>query len=69
MNDDRIFVAFGKYGSIFEHNGYQFFVTPCCEATATGTDYGVVCRNCYKEVSWAYADVWPAEDGVPDWAL
>lgn len=23
------------------------YVSPCCEASATGTDSGIACRNCY----------------------
>lgn len=26
-----------------------YYLTPCCQATATGTEYGIACRGCYEE--------------------
>jgi hypothetical protein len=46
---------------------YLFALTPCCLATGKGSEDGIVCRNCYRPVSWKFggtAEVDPRK-GVP----
>ncbi len=38
---------------ISNHGGKRYvsyyLLTPCCQATATGTEFGIACRGCYEE--------------------
>ncbi|KMV17560.1 hypothetical protein ACT17_14785 [Mycolicibacterium conceptionense] len=35
-----------------------YALTPCCAATGTGSDCGVACRSCYREVGFEYGSFW-----------
>ncbi len=44
--------------------GLVYPLTPCCEASATGTEYGIACRSCYEEIDSAFGmaisvEEWP----------
>lgn len=41
---------------VAEANGFKYFITSCCHASAKGSGEAVVCRNCYQEVSWVFGD-------------
>ncbi|KXO90998.1 Uncharacterised protein (plasmid) [Tsukamurella tyrosinosolvens] len=44
-----------------------YALTPCCAATGTGSDSGIVCRGCYRELDFEYAGFWyfdGHEDGL-----
>lgn len=45
-----------------ESHGLVYPLTPCCEASATGTDYGTACRSCYEEVSSMFGACWTPEE-------
>lgn len=42
-----------------DEDGFAFYVTPCCDASAKGTEWGIVCRSCYEDVD-------PSLGGVPE---
>ena len=35
-------------------DGFAFYITPCCDASAKGSMGATVCRNCYREIDPAY---------------
>lgn len=39
-----------------------YALTPCCAATATGTDSGIACRSCYRDLDFEYGGFWYLED-------
>jgi hypothetical protein len=44
-------------------NGDRYYpITPCCGATATGSEGATCCRSCYDEVDTVFGSVWD-EDG------
>lgn len=44
-----------------ESHGLVYPLTPCCEASATGTEDGIACRSCYEEVSPSFGACWSPE--------
>ena len=42
----------------------EFFypLTPCCKATATGTEDGTACRGCYELISPEFGGEYTADD-------
>ncbi len=36
---------------VAESEGFRYYLTNCCFASATGSGDGVVCRECHKPVS------------------
>ena len=43
---------------VFLCDGVYTILTPCCNASATGTDYGTACRACYDEVNPLFGLYW-----------
>jgi hypothetical protein len=41
-------------GSLAANDGMVYFLTPCCGATATGTEDGTACRGCYTLIDDYY---------------
>ena len=41
-------------GQIVASHGMIYPLTPCCKASATGTEYGTACRSCYQEIDPMY---------------
>ena len=44
--------------------GMVYPLTPCCEASATGTQHGIACRSCYGEIDCSFGfavsvEEWP----------
>lgn len=54
---DVLVIGRDVVGVIAESEGFRYYITECCAASATGTDDGTACRNCYSEVSDALGDV------------
>lgn len=52
--------ALGDYDGIthVESHGLVYPLTPCCQASATGTDYGTACRSCYEEIDSIFGICW-----------
>ena len=44
---------------VAESEGFRYYLTECCFASATGSADGVVCRECYGSVEASYG-------GTPD---
>nr|WP_172692649.1 hypothetical protein [Mycolicibacterium sp. CBMA 213] len=43
--------------------GIQLYpLTPCCAATGKGSDSGIVCRRCYRDVGHEYGGFWYADE-------
>ena len=36
-----------------------YVLTPCCQASGTGVEWGIACRACYREAPWECADMGP----------
>lgn len=36
-----------------------YALTPCCNASGTGTESGLACRGCYGDAPWECADIGP----------
>ena len=41
-------------GKIVTSDKIIYFLTPCCNASATGTQYGTACRGCYHQIDPDY---------------
>jgi hypothetical protein len=41
---------------VADDDGFRYRLTPCCGASTTGTDEGVVCRSCYEPTDWRVDD-------------
>lgn len=53
------FTVWGEEGIAFYSSyGLTYPVTPCCEATAKGTEWGICCRACYEAVDGFYGMSW-----------
>lgn len=58
-------VLVGKY-AFADHEDVTFVkaygliypLTTCCQATATGTEWGTACRACYEEIDTAFGACW-----------
>lgn len=37
--------------------GFAFYITPCCDASAKGVEYGTACRACFTEIDAVYGGV------------
>lgn len=48
---DVLVIGRDAVGVIAECEGFRYYVTDCCGASATGTDYGIACRKCRHVVS------------------
>lgn len=51
--DVRIF-AEGEWGALAATEGMVYFLSPCCRASATGTEHGAACRACYTPLPSIY---------------
>jgi len=50
----------GDYENIayVESYGLVYPLTPCCQASAKGTEYGTACRACYAEIDPVFGICW-----------
>lgn len=53
-----IVLGVNEIGTVAEAEGFRFYLTPCCGASAKGMESYIGCRNCYAEVD-------PALGGIP----
>jgi hypothetical protein len=53
-SDDTTVIFKNANGSIVKNDYMAYMLTPCCEASATGTTYGTACRACYNEIDSFY---------------
>jgi hypothetical protein len=43
----------------FVRSGDQIYpLTPCCQASATGSETGIACRSCYQDIEPDFARTW-----------
>jgi hypothetical protein len=49
-------------------DGFRFYLTPCCGASAKGMEDYIGCRACYREVDSALGGI-PAEAGSPGYQV
>lgn len=42
-----------------DEDGFAFYITPCCDASAKGMEWGISCRGCYQDID-------PSFGGVPE---
>jgi hypothetical protein len=52
----------GKHGSIAKTSYMYYLLTPCCDASATGVEYGTACRGCYQGIDPFYGIAADAKD-------
>lgn len=52
-------------GLIAESDGFRYYLTECCFASAKGSMGGIVCRACYYEVDPALGGI-PPERAIPE---
>ena len=43
-------------------DGQIYPLTPCCEASATGSMGVIACRSCYEEIESDFARTWTEEE-------
>ena len=56
---DVIVLGRDRVGIVAEHEGFRYYLTECCAASAKGMQDYVGCRSCYDEID-------PALGGCPD---
>lgn len=56
---DVIVLGRDEVGVVAESDGFRYYLTPCCGASAKGLEDYIGCRACYVEVD-------PSLGGVPD---
>lgn len=57
---ERIVVGQDEVGLIAEIDGFRFYLTPCCNASAKGSansPTGVCCRACYEDIDAVFGGV------------
>lgn len=50
MTNSLRIVGQNPIGTVAEIAGFTFYLTPCCQAAATGSGDGVACKGCWKPV-------------------
>ena len=56
--------SFSGYDNIkfVENRGLIYPLTPCCDASATGTEWGTACRSCYEEIDSSFGICWTPDE-------
>lgn len=57
---DVVVLGHNDIGVVAESEGFRYYLTACCGASAKGCDGYTGCRACYVEID-------PALGGLPEW--
>lgn len=60
ISDEVIVIGRNEIGAVAESMGMRYYLTPCCGASAKGSESGIVCRACYYLIDEALG-------GLPEW--